>query len=103
MSARVVALYKAPKDAAAFDKYYFGNHVPLARTLPRLQKYEVNAGPVTDMTGASPYYLAAILSFDSLADVQAAMTSKEGIATAADLGNFAGAGVGLLIFEVKEV
>ncbi|MBL8514234.1 MAG: EthD family reductase, partial [Betaproteobacteria bacterium] len=30
--AKLIALYKTPTDKAAFDDYYFGKHVPLAKT-----------------------------------------------------------------------
>ena len=103
MFAKVIALYNPPQDTQAFDKYYFGTHVPLAKTLPGLQRYEVSSGKVTDITGASPYHLAATLTFNSLQDVQAALASAEGVATAADLRNFASGGVSLLIFESKEI
>ena len=103
MSAKVIALYNPPQDAQAFDKYYFSQHVPLAKTLPGLQRYEVSSGKVTDISGASPYYLAATLTFSSLQAVQAALASTEGAATAADLPNFATGGVSLLIFESREI
>lgn len=103
MSAKVIALYNPPQDTDAFDKYYFANHVPLAKKLPGLKRYEVSSGKVTDMTGASPYHLAAMLTFNSLHDVQSALTSPAGVATAADLQNFASGGVSLLIFESKEI
>jgi uncharacterized protein (TIGR02118 family) len=32
--ADLVVLYKTPNDPAAFDKYYFENHIPLAKKLP---------------------------------------------------------------------
>jgi uncharacterized protein (TIGR02118 family) len=32
--ARLVVLYKTPRDAAAFDKHYFDRHVPLAKKIP---------------------------------------------------------------------
>ena len=101
--AKVIALYKRPADPAAFDAYYFSTHVPLAKTLPGLRGYEVSTGPVATPAGESPLHLAAILSFDSLAAIQAALTSPEGVATAGDLGNFAQAGVDLLMFDTKEV
>ena len=66
MSTKVIALYNLPKDVQAFDNYYFSRHVPLAKTLPGLTKYEVSVGKVTDITGTSPYHLAATLTFNSL-------------------------------------
>ena len=32
--ARVVMMYRTPKDAAAFDPHYFETHVPWRRLLP---------------------------------------------------------------------
>ena len=101
--AKIVALYKKPADAAAFDAYYFATHVPKAKKVPGLKRYEVSAGPVGTPQGASPYHLAAILSFDSADAVQRGLSSPEGQATAADLAKFAQAGVDLLIFDSKDV
>ena len=101
--AKLVALYKKPADAAAFDAYYFGTHVPIAKKVPGLRRYEVNDGLVTAAQGDSPYHLAAILSFDSADAMQRGMVSPEGQAAAADLANFAQAGVELIIFESKDV
>jgi uncharacterized protein (TIGR02118 family) len=76
--AKLVALYRIPQDAEAFDDYYFSTHVPTAKKLPGLRRYEVSAGPVTTREGDPPYHLAAILSFDSLAAIQEALNSPEG-------------------------
>lgn len=101
--ATLLALYKKPADAAAFDRYYFATHIPLAKRIAGLRGYEVSDGPLGTPQGDSPYHLAALLRFDSVAAIQQAMASPEGQATAADLGNFAQAGVELLIFETKTV
>lgn len=101
--AKLVALYKTPSNQAEFDAYYFSNHVPLAKSISGLRRYEVSAGPVATPQGASPYHLAAILSFDSMDALQQALNSPEGRATAGDLANFAQAGVELLVFDSKDV
>jgi uncharacterized protein (TIGR02118 family) len=103
LMARLIALYKTPADSAAFDRHYFGHHVPLAKTIPGLKRYEVNDGPVALVGAVSPYHLCATLHFDSMAAIQAALVSPEGQAAAADLGRFAGAGVELLIFDDKDI
>ena len=100
--AKLVALYKKPADPAAFDAYYFATHVPKAKKVPGLKRYEISAGPVATPQGASPYHLVAILGFDS-ADSLRGMGSPEGQAAAGDLANFAQAGVDLLIFESKDI
>ena len=101
--AKLVALYKTPADPEAFDAQYFSKHVPLARSIPGLRRYEVSVGPVATAKGESPYGLAAILSFDSIESLQQAMGTPEAAATTADLQNFAQAGVELLVFDTKEV
>jgi len=97
--AKVYALYKTPADPAAFERYYFDRHVPLAKTIPGLRSYEVTRGTIAAMGGPAPYHLIATLSFDSRAAVDAALASPQGQATARDLGNFATGGVDVLITE----
>ncbi len=101
--ARLIALYRHPANPAAFDEYYAKSHIPLAKTIPGLRKYEISRGPVGGPEGASPYHLVATLHFDSLADIHAGLESREGKATAADLGNFADGGVELCFFDTEEV
>ncbi len=101
--AKLVALYKQPADIAAFDSHYFSKHIPIAKKIPGLRGYEVSSGPVATPAGKSPFHLVALLSFDSVAAIQQGLASPEGAAAAADLANFAQAGVDLLIFDTKEV
>lgn len=101
--AKLIALYKKPADPAAFETHYFATHVPLAKLMPGLRKYEVSTGPVSGPAGDSSLHLLGILSFDSMAAIQTALASPQGAAAAADLGNFAQAGVELLMFETREV
>ena len=101
--ADVVVLYKTPKDPAAFDKYYAETHVPLAKKIPGLRKYQVSQGPVATPAGPSDLYLVATLTFDSMAAVQNAVGSAEGKATAADVPKFASGGAEIMFFDAKDV
>jgi uncharacterized protein (TIGR02118 family) len=101
--AKLFALYQQPTDAAAFDSYYFNKHVPFAKTIPGLKRYEVTNGAVMGMAGKHSVYLVATLEFDSMQTLAAAMASPQGQAAAADLANFASAGVELLMGETKVV
>ena len=101
--AQLIALYKKPADAAAFDAHYHSTHVPTAKKIPGLKSYEISTGPVASGQGDSGYHLVAILGFESLAAIQSALGTPEGRATAADLANFAQAGVELLMFDTKPV
>lgn len=101
--ATLVVLYSKPANAAAFDKHYVNNHIPLAKKIPGLRKYEVSKGTVATPGGPSDYHLVALLTFDSVAAIGAAFESAEGKATAGDLANFAQAGVQLLICDTHPV
>jgi uncharacterized protein (TIGR02118 family) len=100
--AEVVVLYKMPKDPAAFDKYYAETHIPLAKKLPGLRKYQVSKGTVATPAGPSGVYLVAILTFDNMAAIQSAFGSAEGKATAADVPKFASGGADLMFFDTKD-
>lgn len=99
--AKLLVLYRMPKDPAAFDAYYFGTHVPLARTIPGVTAYEFSNGPVRTPQGDSDYHLVATLSFASMDALQAAFASPEGQRAAADLANFADGGAELLIIDPR--
>jgi uncharacterized protein (TIGR02118 family) len=101
--ARLVVMYKTPKDTAAFDKHYFSAHVPLAKKIPGVRKYEVNQGPVVTPAGPSNIHLIATLYFDDMAAIQRGFASPEGQAAAADVQGFATGGVDMLIFDTREV
>jgi uncharacterized protein (TIGR02118 family) len=101
--AEVVVMYKTPKDAAAFDKYYAETHIPLAKKMPGLRKYQLSKGPVGTPAGPSAFHLIATLTFDSMEAVQAAFGSAEGQAAAADVPNFASGGADILLFDTRNV
>src|SRR5258707_10446011 len=63
--AKVVVLYKNPKNAEAFDKHYSSVHIPLAKKIPGLKKYDISTGAVGAPTGPSGIHLVATLYFDS--------------------------------------
>jgi uncharacterized protein (TIGR02118 family) len=101
--ADVIVLYKTPKDPAAFDKYYAETHIPLAKKMPGLRKYQVSKGPVATPAGPSGFHLIATLTFDNMEAVQAAFGSAEGKAAAGDVPNFASGGADILLFDSKDV
>jgi uncharacterized protein (TIGR02118 family) len=86
--ARMIVIYKKPQDPAAFDKHYFEVHVPLAKKLPGIRKYEVSRGPIMALAGGDAY-MVAMLTFDSLEAIKSAFASETGKACAADRQNFA--------------
>ena len=103
--ARMVVIYKKPADVKAFEKHYFETHIPLAKTIPGLRKYEISRGPVTAVAGPPDVYLIGTLYFDDLDAIKKAFASPEGQATAADRQLYApdDSGVRMFLFDNREV
>jgi uncharacterized protein (TIGR02118 family) len=101
--ASILVLYKTPADAAAFDKYYIETHVPIAKKIPGLRKYEISKGAVVTPAGPSGVHLVANLVFDDLASIERARASPEGQAAGADVEKFSTGGTDILIFDSQEV
>jgi uncharacterized protein (TIGR02118 family) len=101
--AQLLVLYNQPADPAAFDRYYFETHVPLAKKIAGVRSYIVNSAKPAMLAGTVSPHLIAELEFDSMEALQAAMASPEGQAAAADVANFAQAGVTLLVFETRRL
>ena len=99
--AQVVVMYKHPSDTAAFDRHYLEKHIPIAKKIPGLRKYELSRGPVATPAGPSGYHLVALLHFDDIAAVRAAFGSPEGQAAVADVQTFATGGVDILMFDTR--
>lgn len=102
--ARMVAVYKTPADPAAFDRHYHEVHVPLAKTLPGLRRYEISAGPIMMLGSAKDTNLVAVLHFDSMAALRAAFASPVGQACAADRRNLASdENIQTFLFDCREL
>ena len=96
---KLVALYKQPADAAAFDKAYFETHLPLIAKLPGLQSTQVTRF-TRNLLGDS-YYLMAELFFADEASLKAAMKSPEMAAAGENLDSFAKGLYSLMFAEEK--
>jgi uncharacterized protein (TIGR02118 family) len=103
--ARMVVIYRTPKDVEAFDRHYFGIHVPLAKKLPGLRRYEISSGAIATPAGSSDVFRIGTLYFDDLAALKEAFASPEGQAAGADRQIFApdDSGVQMFLFDNREV
>lgn len=99
--AKLLVLYKRPTDEEAFNRYYFQHHVPLAKQIPGLLSYEISDGAVMAPNGPSDVHLVASLDFATQSDVIEGLRSEAGQRAAADLANFASAGVELMFFDTQ--
>lgn len=100
---RLLVLYGQPKDPAAFDKYYYETHIPLAKKMKGLKKWTV--GKVAGSAGGqpSPYYYIADLYMENPAAFDELLASPEGKAAVADVPNYATGGATFLYTEVEEL
>lgn len=99
---KFIAFYKAPQDKEAFDKHYFGTHMPLCEKLPGLQKAEVSRLSSGAPGGESPYYLMTELYFNSMDEMNAAWGTPEGKAVFKDTRNIEPGLLTPVIAEITE-
>jgi uncharacterized protein (TIGR02118 family) len=98
---RLLVQYGRPTDPAAFDRHYRDVHVPLARAIPGLVRFEIGHGEALG-DGPGPYLVAA-LDFESAEAFAAGLQSPEGAAAAGDVPNFATGGATMSHYEVDDV
>ncbi len=103
--AKMLVIYPTPADVQAFERHYFETHIPLAKTLPGMRKYEIDAGPILMPVNARPIHRIAILQFDDMAAIRAAFASPEGQAAAVDRRIYApdASGVEMFLFDDRTV
>ncbi len=103
--ARMLVIYRMPKDPDAFDKHYIEVHLPLARKLPGLRSYDVSRRPIATPAGDPEPYLIGTLHFDDLAAIRAAFATEAGRACAADRRILApdDADVQMYLFDTEEI
>jgi len=103
--AQMVVIYRTPKDVEAFDRHYFEIHVPLAKNIPGLRRYEVSEGPIATPVGGPNVHRIGTLHFDDLAAIKKAFASAEGQAAGADRRLFApdDSGFQMFLFDNREV
>ena len=95
---RLIALYNVANEPAAFDAHYRDVHSPIVARYPNLREVRLTR-PEGVGGRATAYGLMAEMTFDSRADLDAALASEAGRESGRDLRNFAGAGVTLFIAE----
>jgi uncharacterized protein (TIGR02118 family) len=103
-TAKMVVVYRPPESKQKFDAHYFGVHVPLAKKLPGLRRYEVSRGDIVPMNAATKPHLVAILHFDSIEALKAAFASEVGKACALDRKTLCpDSAVQTFLFDAEEI
>jgi uncharacterized protein (TIGR02118 family) len=85
----MVVVYRKPEDVEAFERHYFDIHVPLAKKLRGLRKYEVSRGPIVSPSGANTAFMVATLHFDDMVAIREAFATEIGRQCAEDRQKFA--------------
>ena len=99
---KLIALYHPPTDIAQFRRHLVSVHLPIVRRFPGLRTLQYSVEPA--FATATPSYAAIVeCEFDSEATMQAALASPAGAEAAADVPNYASAGVTILTFAVQSL
>lgn len=100
--ALLLAIHRLADDPKAYLSYYFETHVPLAKKLPGLIRYDVSVDTVINASGEPVAQLVAVLEFESRKAIEAALASDAGAEATADLPKFAKPGqIELQIFDTR--
>jgi uncharacterized protein (TIGR02118 family) len=85
---KLVALYRKPADAAAFERAYFETHIPLVKRIPGLQRVEISR--ITGAPRGEPdLFLICEMYFEDRATMDIALASPENIEAGKNLMSFA--------------
>ena len=95
----VLILFGKPVDEDEFDRYFDQEHYSLTVQLPNIRDVRVNK-VIGAVEGASPYYLALELGFESAQLLQDSLNSDIGQAMAQDYKYFASGGVNVLVCQL---
>lgn len=87
---KLIAFYTEPpaEEKAAFEEHYRNVHVPLCHKIPGLVSIEADKFTGAIGGGPAPYYMIAILTFNSKEEYESGMATQEGKAVARDTRNF---------------
>jgi uncharacterized protein (TIGR02118 family) len=101
--ARFLVIYDTPADVEAFERHYDDVHIPLAKQYPGLRRYTRSHDPAV-MLG-EPAYMVAMLDWDDMAALGAALESEAGQRTGEDaMANLAPlASFRAMVLQLEEV
>lgn len=99
---KVTALYGAPKDPAAFEKYYAGTHMPMVYAVKGISRIELGK-PLPGPDGKAPaFYRITELWFDNMQAMQSVTGRPEWKKVVEDIPNFATGGATVLVSEIEK-
>lgn len=99
---QLTILYGHPDDAEEFDRYYYEEHIPIARRMKGLTGWTIGKLEAMSPGEKPPYYMVVSLFADTREDLEKILDSPEGRAAADDVPNFATGGA-TFMFDEEEV
>lgn len=100
---RLMVMYGHPKDPGAFDAYYTGVHLPIAKKIQGFTRWTVGKALGTPDGKPAPYYYFADLFAESREAMEAILASPEGQAAVNDVPKFATGGVTFVYTDVTQL
>lgn len=86
---KLTVLYTPPSDVEAFEAHYTDVHVPLAASMPGLERMEASVCVGTPDGSPAPYHRIAELYFADADAMSASFGTEQGRRTAADASELA--------------
>ena len=99
---KLIALYHPPLDPKQFRDHLLNVHLPIVERFPGLLAMRVGFD-VSGPDGQSPYFAVVECDFENDITLKAALSSPASEEAAADVPNYALAGVTIITFPVQEV
>lgn len=99
---RLTVLYGHPKDPAAFDRYYYEVHVPIAKRMQGFTGWTIGKCTSAVPGEKPPYYMIVGLYAESREKIEQILATPEGQAAIADVPNFADGGYWFM-YDEEEV
>jgi uncharacterized protein (TIGR02118 family) len=96
---KLIAVYVRPEDPARFQKYLVETHLPLVARFPGLQAMHYSVA--IDSGEDDKAFAVVECEFADEKALRNALSSPEGKAAAADVKNYATAGVSILTYEPR--
>jgi uncharacterized protein (TIGR02118 family) len=96
---RLTVLYGHPQDSAAFDRYYFDVHIPIAKKMKGFSGWTIGKCVSAVPGEKPPYYMIVGLYADSREKIEEILATPEGQAAIADVSKFADGGYKFMFDE----
>jgi uncharacterized protein (TIGR02118 family) len=100
---RLLVAYGHPTDPKAFDQYYYGTHLPIAKKIKGFTRWTVGRVLGTPDGKPAPFYYMADLFAENRKAMEAILASPEGQAAVNDVPKFATGGASFFYTDLEQL